>query len=92
MPRDKITTDRAAIYVDLIGGAISSILALTGITFSTVMYGISNYAGWLTGLTFWLFILIFSIFLIFVGLYSRYKEKHYDESKPRKKLRAPMVS
>jgi hypothetical protein len=80
------------IYFDLIGGAVSSILALTGITYFTIMYGITNYAGWLTGLIFWILYLILSIFLIFVGLYSKYKEKHYDPDKRRKKLRAPIVS
>ena len=68
-----------------------STTALSGLILVSIMYKITNIVGWLAGLTFWIFYFIFSLFLIAIGLYSRWKEKHFDEQKPRKDLKSPIV-
>ena len=88
--RKRDRKERQALYFDLICGMVSSILALIGIIFFAVMYGITNMAGWLTGLTFWILYLILSIFLIGMGVYLWYKEKYWDEIIPKKDLKPPI--
>jgi uncharacterized Tic20 family protein len=80
------------IYFDCICGSISSILSLIGIFFTAVVFGIKNRITFTIGVTFWICYLIFSFFLIFLGIYTWYQEKHYDEKKPRKDLKPPIVS
>jgi O-antigen/teichoic acid export membrane protein len=77
MPRriDEAKSERKRLYFDLICGIVSSILALTGIIFFAVMYGITNMGGWLTGLVFWILYLSLSIFMISIGVYTKYKER-----------------
>ncbi|MFX1281817.1 MAG: hypothetical protein ACFFA3_20880 [Promethearchaeota archaeon] len=72
---DQAKSERKRLYFDLICGIVSSILALTGIIFFAVMYGITNMAGWLTGLVFWILYLSLSIFMISIGVYTKYKER-----------------
>lgn len=72
---DQAKSERKRLYFDLICGIVSSVLALTGIIFFAVMYGISNMAGWLTGLVFWILYLLLSIFMISIGVYTKYKER-----------------
>ena len=89
---DDVTNERIKLYFDLIVGSILSTSALIGIIFWTIIFGISDYVWWLTGLIFWICYSFLSFSLIGVGIYSRYQEKHYDEREPRKDLRAPIVS
>ena len=70
---------------------MSSIIALTSIIFVSIMYGITNMVGWLTGLTFWILFLILSLFLISIGFYTKWKENHFDDRTPRKDLKPPIV-
>ena len=44
-----------------------------------------------TGASFWILYLILSIFLIGMGVYLWYKEKHWDEEKSRKDLKPPII-
>jgi len=92
MPRkDPETEERKKLYFDLICGIICSITALTGIIFITITQGITDLTGWLTGLIFWCFYLVFSFFLIGIGLYSMHKERKYGIIKSKKELRPPIV-
>ena len=68
-------SERKKLYFDLICGIVSSVLALTGIIFFAIMYGITNMVGWFTGLTFWILYLMLSIFLMGIGFYTKWKEK-----------------
>ncbi len=88
---DRVKKERQQLYFDLICGIICSVTALSGIIFMTIVHGISDMSGWLVGFTFWMVYLIFSLFLISVGLYTRWKDKHFDEKKPRKDLKPPIV-
>ena len=87
--RDK--KDRQALYFDLICGIVSSILSLTGIFYVAITQKIRNITMFLTGAAFWFLYLIFSIFLIGMGVYLWYKEKHWDEEKSRKDLKPPII-
>ena len=86
--RDK--KDRQALYFDLICGIVSSILALTGISYVAITQKIRNMGMFITGASFWILSLILSIFLIGMGVYLWYKEKHWDEEKSRKDLKPPI--
>lgn len=91
--RDEQKEERKKIYFDLMCGLISAILALTGIITTAIIYGITRWAGFFTGLTFWLLYLSLSMFLLGFGLYSKRQEKKYGVGGKRKKeIRAPMVS
>jgi len=86
--RDK--KERQAIYFDLICGIISSILALTGIFYVAITQRIRNMGMFITGAAFWFFYLIFSLFLIGMGIYLWYKEKYWDEKTYKKDLKPPI--
>ncbi|MFX1455914.1 MAG: hypothetical protein ACFFDB_11130 [Promethearchaeota archaeon] len=89
--KDEAKSHRKAIYFDLICGTICSITALTGIIFISLTQRITYMAGFITGLSFWILYLAFSIFLIFLGIYTWWKEKHFDEQPLREDLKAPIV-
>jgi len=83
--------ERKAIYFDIFCGITSSVIALTGITCAVIFKRVIS-IGWFTiGLTFWVGYLVFSFFLIGLGIYTWYKEKNLDKSAPKKDLRAPIV-
>lgn len=90
--KDEAKSSRKAIYFDLICGVVCSTTALTGIVFVSITQEITYMAGWVTGLTFWILYLIFSLFLISVGIYTWWREKHFDERKMKKDIKAPLVS
>ena len=80
-----------AIYLDLICGIISSVLALSGIAVAVIFNRVFD-IGWFTiSVTFWSGYLIFSFVLVGVGIHSWYKEKNFDKYETRKDLRAPVV-
>lgn len=89
---DEVTNERIKLYFDLIVGTILSTGAIVGLFFWKNIVDFHNVMWWVAGLIFWIFYLGLSVFLIGIGFYTRYKEKHYDEEKPRKDLRAPIVS
>jgi len=92
MPKwNKEKNIRAAIYVDCVLGIISSIISLTGIFYSAI---ITNTTGdfWVIGLSFWTAYLLVSIYLIFLGIYTYFREKKYGVKKPKKDLKPPIVS
>ena len=87
----EIKTERRAIYFDIICGIISSVLALTGIAFAAISHRIYS-MGWFTvSVTFWTGYLLFSFFLIGLGIYTWKKEKNFDSIEPRKDIKAPIV-
>jgi len=96
MPKSELKSARIAVWFDCICGVFSSIIALIGITFVTLnpaqhfQYVFNEW--FVIGLTFWIGYLIFSFFLIGLGIYTWYREKHFDERKIKKKLKAPIVS
>lgn len=89
--KDEAKSHRKAIYFDLICGVVCSTTALMGIIFISITQEITYMADWVTGLTFWIFYLIFSLFLISIGIYTSWKEKHFDDQAPRKDLNPPIV-
>ena len=90
--KDEAKEERKKLYFDLICGTVSAILALTGIIFFAIAYGITNLAGFLTGLIFWICYLILSLFIIGVGLYTKYLERKYGiMPKKKKELKPPIV-
>jgi len=88
---NRVKNERIAFYLDIILGTISSVFAIIGIIIATILGDIINWGWYYFGLTFWICWLIFSLFLIGLGIYSRYQEKHFDESEPRKDLKPPIV-
>lgn len=88
---EEARNDRISVYVDCIAGSISSSLALIAIVFTTIKYGISNPKWYTIGLTFWICWLIFSLFLIALGIYTHMKNKNFDETKASKDLRPPII-
>jgi len=89
--RSEEKNERISVYVNCILGVISSTLALTGIVFITIKSGISNPKMYTIGLTFWIGWLIFSLFLIGLGIYTHMKNKNFDGTKTRKDLRPPII-
>ncbi|MFX1374380.1 MAG: hypothetical protein ACFFA0_01075 [Promethearchaeota archaeon] len=83
--------ERKAIYFDIICGLISSLLSLGGLIYVAVLNQIVS-IGWFTaGVTFWVSYMIFSFFLIGVGVYTWHKEKNFDKYAPRQDLKAPIA-
>lgn len=89
--KDEAKSHRRAIYFDLICGVICSTTALIGIIFVSLTQQITYMAGYLMGLTFWIFYLIFSLFLISVGIYTWWREKNFESQSPRNDLKPPIV-
>ena len=83
--------ERMGIYMDILLGIISSVLAISGIIYVGILGEIRNWGWYIFGLTFWICWLIFSFFLIGVGIYLWHQEKHFDEREPKKDLKAPIV-
>lgn len=93
--KDRATEERKGLYADLICGIVNSILALIGIIFSTLIYGIRRGAGSYIGLTFLICYLGISIFLIIFGIYTKQKEKKFgviSKKKRKREIRPPIVS
>ncbi|MFW9826486.1 MAG: hypothetical protein ACFFEY_02580 [Candidatus Thorarchaeota archaeon] len=80
---------QTALFFETILGIISSSLAIYAIIFVARNSVIEYPWMFITSLTFWICYLIFSIFIIFLGIYTWYKEKHFDRYK-KKILRAPI--
>ncbi|MFX1374646.1 MAG: hypothetical protein ACFFA0_02430 [Promethearchaeota archaeon] len=86
----RVKKERIALYCDLICGIISSILSLTGIFYFAITEGITKVSSFIVGTIFWILYLAFSIFLICMGIYLWYKEKHWDEKQYKKDLKPPI--
>ncbi len=92
--KDEAKQERKKLYFDLICGTVSAILAIAGIIFFAIAYGITNWAGFLTGLIFWILYLFLSLFLIGVGLYTKQQERKYGiytKKKKKKEIKPPIV-
>jgi hypothetical protein len=83
--------DRKKIYFDCICGVTCATLALIGIAYFSIMYGVTNYIGFYIGTIFWIGWLCLSLFLIGVGVYSYYLELHPEKDKKRQQLKAPVI-
>jgi len=90
--RENAKRERKQLYFDIMCSIVSSVLALTGIIFFAIMYGITDWSGFYTGLIFWIFYLTLSLFLLGIGLYSRYLELKYGLYTPRKKKKRDTTS
>ncbi len=84
---------RQQMYFDLSAGVISASISLGSIIFVYVnKHNFSFNLGTFTlGLAFWIAYLCFSLFLICLGIYIAYQDKHWDPSKQRKDLKAPRI-
>ena len=76
-----------ALFFEIILGIISASLAIYSLIF-VATHTIIEYP-WMfnTSFTFWVCYLIFSIFLILLGIYEWYQEKNFDNRKLKKKLK-----
>jgi len=93
---NSLRNERIAIYFDLIGGVVSSSVAIFAIVFFTLTEEITEITTtYIIGLGFWIVWLLMSLSLIGLGIHTHYTEKSYNSGaktrKPRK-LKAPMVS
>jgi uncharacterized membrane protein YozB (DUF420 family) len=90
-----------ALFFEIILGIASAILAIYSLIF--VANHPVDHRGmwtdiepwmWNASFTFWICYLIFSFFLIFLGIYDWYLEKNFDKrklkGKLKKELKAPM--
>lgn len=90
---DKIKRQRTAVYVDSICGIISATFSLIGMFVFAVPLGIVNPSLFMVSLSFWIFWLLFSLSFIGLGIHIHYANKNFDSNaKPRKDLKAPIVS
>ena len=96
MDEDKqIKNERIAVYFDCICGTTSSLIAIIGIIFFALPLGITNFSLFIASLTFWIFYLLISFYLIGLGIFTHYANKNYEtrvKSRKPKKLKAPMIS
>ncbi len=89
--KSRIKKQRQALYFDLICGVSSAVIALSGIIYIAILNRIKSIGWFIGGFIFWMCYLLFSVLLIGYGLYINYKDKHFDENKYKKDLRAPIV-
>jgi len=92
---DKVKRERKHLYFDLICGIINSTVAIIAIIFATIKFGLRNVGGFYIGLTFCIFYLGISIFLIILGIYTKQKEKKYgviSKNKRKREIKPPIVS
>jgi len=83
---------RFDIYFDCIFGGSLSTIAIIIIIVHANQNVIQNPIGFYSGLGFWIFILIGSLYLIYVGIHTYFLEKKYPEGIPTKKpVRAPII-
>lgn len=87
----RVKKERLGIYMDLLFGIISSVLAISGIIYVGIVGDIRYWGRYIFGLTFWICWLIFSFFLVGMGIYLWHQEKHFDERESKKDLKAPIV-
>ena len=88
---DRIRRERIAIYGDCICGASSAITSISCIIYFAITEGIPYPDRFSLGLIFWIIWLVFSLSLMGIGIFQYYQAKHFDEKKPRKDLKAPIV-
>lgn len=93
MPSEEaLRSHRTAIYFDCICGSIWSVIAFICIAYTVSQRGIFDLTNFLVWLSFWIASFSASLFLIILGLYTRYQEKHYTEkSKKRKNIKPPII-
>jgi hypothetical protein len=90
---DRHRRERIAIYFDCILGILCATFAFIGFIFFAPPLTSENLPAFLLNLSFWLFLLAVSFFLIGLGIHTYYKEKNYDpNAPPREDIKAPMVS
>lgn len=93
--KDKVKEERKSLYFDITCGLINSILALIGIIVTTAIHGIRSVANYYIGLTICICYLGLSIFLIFMGFYTKHKERKKEVVSKRmekRELKPPIVS
>ncbi len=87
----EIKDERIAIYFDIICGLLSSVLALTGLAVAAISNRIFSMGWFAVSITFWTAYLLFSFFLIGLGIYTWKMNKNYDIKKPKKELKPPII-
>lgn len=84
---------RQQMYFDLSAGITCGSISLGSIIYvylnrENFSFNLGNFT---LGLSFWIGYLCFSLFLICLGIYRAYQDKHWDPSKQKKDLKAPRV-
>ncbi len=87
----EIKNERKAMYFDVICGIMSSVLSLSGLAFAAISNRIFNMGWFAISVTFWTAYLLFSFFLIGLGIYTWKMNKNYDIKKPKKELKSPII-
>jgi hypothetical protein len=93
MPSEEaLRSHRTAIYFDCICGSIWSIIAFICIALTVSQEGIFDLTNFIVWLIFWIVNFSAALFLIILGIYTRYQEKHYvEKSKKRKDIKPPII-
>ncbi len=92
MPTEReIKCERKAIYLDIICGIMSSALALTALAVAAISHRIFSMGWFAVSVTFWTAYLLFSFFLIGLGIYTWKMNKNFETNKAKKDLKAPIV-
>ena len=90
--KDEVKNERKTIYFDIACGIVFTTITLIGVYIVNEMYGILNRDGWYIGMTFIVLYLIFCLFLVCLGIYTKWREIHADEKQTEKDLKPPLVS
>ncbi len=91
MPKSKEKSYRSALYFECICGVVSSIISIFSIIFMALIEGIYSSKLFTIAIIFWSSYLLFSIFLISIGIITYFQEKKYGVKKSRKELKPPIV-
>ena len=97
MPSNKkVRNERIAIYFDIICSVTCSVISISAIVIFTITERITTFTiSYILGLGFWIGLLLLSLFLFSVGIYTYYADKNYDtraKSRKPRKIKAPFVS
>lgn len=91
-PRSKEKNYRTEIYFDCICGVISALLSISCMIYVAIIEEIQNPGWFIVSLTFWGCYLLFSFFLIGLGIYTYYQKENFDKKKSKKDLKPPIIS
>lgn len=92
MDKSKLKKERKAVYFDLTCGMVSSIISLVAMTFSIMNSGVNEMGFFTMSVTFWIGYLLFSIFMICIGIWGHYKTKKHGFVKSKKALKVPIAN
>jgi hypothetical protein len=87
----EIKSLRFQVYFDLIFGITSSVICLIDLTMAFIFNNVANMGSFMVSVIFWGGYLVFSLFLVGLGIYAWHKEKNLEKYGPKKGLKAPIL-